>query len=521
MARQFICNSETPIVQTKAGKIRGYILDGTNIFLGIKYADAQRWHMPTPVEPWEGVKDATGYGYIAPLMTPPSPMGDITIPHRFWPESEHCQYLNIWSRDLNPETKKPVMFWIHGGGFSGGSSIEMVAYDGDQLATWGDVVVVSINHRLNMLGYLDLSDFGEEYHNSANAGQADIVAALQWVRENIAAFGGDPENVTIFGQSGGGMKVTSLLQTPTADGLFHRAIIMSGVAGGFGFGQNRRDKEIVETVMEKLGVASVAELEKVPVPKLFDAFNACQKKLAKKGIRASWGPKANDWYVGDPLEVGFTDHAKTVPTMVGTVVAEFSFGPGIPKKNELSEAERRAVVVGKYGEEHADELIDLFKTAYPGKNIVDLNVVDTMFRPASLQYLDLRCQATESPVYSYMFALDFSIDDGKAAWHCSDIPFAFHNTQIVPVANIEGVSDKLEAEYAGAYVAFAKTGNPNHENMAHWPAYTPDTKTTMVFDRETVAREHLDAQLVAKIQEYTPPFDFSAFFKVDDDDDEE
>ena len=177
--------------------------------------------------------------------------------------------------------------------------------------------------------------------------------------------------------------------------------------------------------------------------------------------------------------------------------------------------------MGKYGEEHADELIDLFKTAYPGKNIVDLNVVDTMFRPASLQYLDLRCQATESPVYSYMFALDFSIDDGKAAWHCSDIPFAFHNTQIVPVANIEGVSDKLEAEYAGAYVAFAKTGNPNHENMAHWPAYTPDTKTTMVFDRETVAREHLDAQLVAKIQEYTPPFDFSAFFKVDDDDDEE
>lgn len=516
MARQFLCSSDAPIVQTKAGKIRGFVLDGTNTFYGIKYANAKRWHMPEPVEPWEGVKDATSYGYIAPLMSPASPMGDITIPHRFWPEDEHCQYLNVWSRDLNPDAKKPVMFWIHGGGFAAGSSIEMVAYDGDRLATWGDVVVVSINHRLNMLGYLDLSDFGEEYYNSANAGQADIVAALEWVRDNIANFGGDPDNVTIFGQSGGGMKVTSLLQTPCADGLFHRAIVMSGVAGGFGFGQNRRDKEIVEAVMEQLNIQTVAELEKVKVPKLFEAFHAVEKKLRKQGIVASWGPKANDWYVGDPLQVGFTAHAKTVPTMVGTVMAEFAFGPSTPHKDQLTESERRALVADKFGEEHADELIELFKAAYPGKNIADVRDIDTMFRPSTAAYLDLRGQATESPCYGYMFALNFSYDDGKPAWHCSDIPFAFHNTEIVPVANMEGVSDKLEAEYAGAYVAFARTGDPNHEGMAHWPVYTPEKKTMMVFDRETAARDDLDTELVKKVAEYTPLFDFSAFMMEDD-----
>ena len=516
MARQFLCTSDAPIVQTKAGKLRGFVLDGTHIFYGIKYADAKRFHMPTPVEPWDGVRDATSYGYIAPLMDPASPRGDITIPHRFWPEDEHCQYLNIWSRDLNPAVKKPVMFWIHGGGFASGSSLEMVAYDGDRLATWGDVVVVSINHRLNMLGYFDLSDFGEEYHNSANAGQADIVAALEWVHENISAFGGDPENVTIFGQSGGGMKVTSLLQTPCADGLFHRAIVMSGVASGFAFGKQRQDKAIAEAVMAQLGTDDVHTLETISVAKLFEAYHAVEKKLRKQGIMASWGPKANGWYVGDPLDVGFTAHAKTVPTMVGTVLGEFAFGPGTPHKDELSPAERRALVAEKFGEDHADELISLFAQAYPGKNAVDVRSVDTIFRPSSLEYLDLRCQATESPVYSYMFSLNFTYDDGKPAWHCSDIPFAFHNTEIVPVANIEGVSDRLEAEYAGAYVAFARTGNPNHEGMAQWPAYTADTQTTMVFDRETIARPHLDAELVAKVKEYTPPFNFAAFFPDDD-----
>lgn len=159
--------------------------------------------MPQPVKPWKGIKNALAYGYVCPLLKQDEPNMEVLVPHRYWPQDEHCQNLNVWTQSLDPGAKKPVMVWLHGGGFSAGSAIEHVAYEGDHLSEFGDVVVVSVNHRLNILGYLDLSPFGEKYKNSANAGNADMVAALQWVHDNIAAFGGDPENVTIFGQSDG------------------------------------------------------------------------------------------------------------------------------------------------------------------------------------------------------------------------------------------------------------------------------------------------------------------------------
>ncbi|MFQ7749118.1 MAG: carboxylesterase family protein, partial [Eubacteriales bacterium] len=221
MAKKFVCSTTEPVVSTKAGKVRGFCVDGTYTFHGIKYADADRFQMPRPVEPWDGVKDALSYGYVSPMLDKETAVGEIMVPHRYWPKDENCQYLNIWSQSLCEEAKKPVMVWLHGGGFSAGSSIEQMAYDGENLSKFGDVVVVTLNHRLNILGYLDLSPYGEKYKNSGNAGNADLVAALQWVHDNIAAFGGDPENVTIFGQSGGGGKVSSLMQTPAADGLFH------------------------------------------------------------------------------------------------------------------------------------------------------------------------------------------------------------------------------------------------------------------------------------------------------------
>ena len=231
MARNFMCTKTDPVVETKAGKLRGFQLDGTYAFHGVKYADAKRFHQPTPVEPWEGIKNALAYGYVCPMLQQDQPSNELMVPHRYWPLDENCQYLNIWTQHLDPNAKKPVLVWLHGGGFAAGSSIEHIAYEGENMSKYGDVVVISLNHRLNILGYLDLSPFGEEYKNSGNAGNADMVAALQWIHENIANFGGDPENVTLFGQSGGGAKVTTLLQTPAADGLFHKGIVMSGVLG--------------------------------------------------------------------------------------------------------------------------------------------------------------------------------------------------------------------------------------------------------------------------------------------------
>ncbi|MBR3060718.1 MAG: carboxylesterase family protein [Oscillospiraceae bacterium] len=198
MARDFRCSADT-VAKTADGLLRGFFLDGLYIFQGVKYADAGRFQAPAPVKPWEGIREATNYGYICPVANEPMPTGELLIPHRFWPSNEHCQYLNIWTPSLERGAKKPVIVWLHGGGYSSGSSIEQVAYEGDALAEYADAVVVTLNHRLNILGFLDMSSFGEKYRNSVNAGMADIVEALRWVKRNIAAFGGDPENVTLIG----------------------------------------------------------------------------------------------------------------------------------------------------------------------------------------------------------------------------------------------------------------------------------------------------------------------------------
>ena len=220
-----------PVLHTTSGDLKGYFYDGVYIYKGIPYAYADRFQMPVPSK-WDGVKDAANYGFVCPLQNQDTPNGELMVPHRYWPQDEHCQSLNIWTNKLDPEAKKPVLVWFHGGGYAAGSSIEQVAYDGVSIAKKGDSILVSVNHRLNILGYLDLSPFGEKYKNSANAGHADMVAALQWVHDNIALFGGDPENVTIFGQSGGGMKVIDLMQIPSADGLFQKGLVMSGVMEG-------------------------------------------------------------------------------------------------------------------------------------------------------------------------------------------------------------------------------------------------------------------------------------------------
>ena len=521
MARQFICTAEEPVVQTKHGKLRGFILDGTYTFHGVKYADAKRFHMPEETKPWDGVKDALSYGAICPLLEEPMPMMEVLIPHRFWPSNEDCQYLNIWSRSIDRGAKKPVMVWLHGGGFSSGSGIEQVAYDGDNLATYGNVVVVSINHRLNILGYLDLSAFGEKYANSVNAGMADIVQALKWVRDNIEAFGGDPGNVTVFGQSGGGMKVTVLGQIPEAEGLFHRAIVMSGVAG-MSLNGNADHAEVVRGILKELDIEEkdIEKLEQIRFAVLAKAFDWVSRRLRKEGKNVGWGPRANAWYTGDPLEVGFTEFSRTVPTMVGTVIAEFGFMPGAPNKNELSPEERRGFLLGKYGE-HTDELIALFKKAYPNKNETDIIFVDGMFRPATLQYANMKSACASAPVYCYMFALEFDYDYGKPAWHCSDIPFFFHNSAIVPVCNIAGVTERLEEEMAGAFVAFARGGDPNHANLADWPAFKPDKNTVMVFDRVTEVRADYEAELLALLQKASPPVDLAAMTSAADEDDDD
>ena len=507
MARDFRCSSDT-VAKTADGSLRGFFLDGLYIFQGVKYADARRFRAPQPVAPWEGIKDATNYGYICPVPNEPMPTGELLIPHRFWPSGEHCQYLNVWTPALDENARKPVIVWLHGGGYSSGSSIEQVAYEGDALAKFADAVVVTLNHRLNILGFLDMSSFGEEYVNSVNAGMADIVEALRWIRRNVRAFGGDPENVTLIGQSGGGGKIPTLLQTPSAAGLFHRAVIMSGIFEG-GPAQPADHRGFILETMAALNIApgEPEKLEKVPYDVLMRAFNkAALKKLREEGQLINWGPVANDWYAGDPMEVGFSDFAKTVPTIAGTVIAEFGgFGPAAEAEGR---PEKLALLEKTYGDK-AGELAAMFEAAWPDKDLLTLTKLDVGARRATARYIEEKARVSTAPAYLYLFALDFEVDGLRPAWHCADIPFVFHNADRVPCCNIPGVTERLEREVAGALAAFARTGDPNHPGMADWPAYEEGRRATMIFDRQTLAGFGHDRALIEALHALTPPMDMS------------
>ena len=494
MVKKFLNSLNEPIVETKAGKLRGFCLDGIYTFHGIKYADAKRFQAPVPVKSWEGIKNATNYGYISPTSGSPAPSSEIFIPHRFWPADEDCQYLNVWTPGINDGRKRPVMFWMHGGGYSDGSSIEQVAYEGDQLAEYGDVVVVSINHRLNILGYLDMSSFGEKYANSVNAGIADIVVALEWVRDNITSFGGDPDNITIFGQSGGGGKVQTLLQTPAAAGLFHKAIIMSGVLPLSN--EEQIDFRVLILVMlEELNLKEdeIEALETIPYYFLDRAYQRASEKL---GIRVNCGPVANEWYAGLPLDTPFTEYAKKVPTMVGSTVAELSIKTGI-EDNMLTDYELEKKLRKKFGN-YTDEIFSSFYNTFHENKLNLLSSFDTMFRTAAVEFAEKKNTESSVPTYLYQFALKFPLMNDIYAWHCSDIPFVFHNTNRVPCCNKENITEKLEAQMAGAWVSFAYSGNPNHPGLPKWDAYG-EKKATMIFDGESRCCEDFDTDLINKI----------------------
>lgn len=498
---------DVPVLETTGGKLKGYFYDGAYIFKGIPYAYADRFRMPQEMT-WEGVKNASSYGFVCPLLSKDTPSAELLVPHRYWPQDEHCQNLNIWTNSLDKEKKSPVMVWLHGGGYFAGSSIEQVAYDGFNMCMNGNVVVVSVNHRLNILGYLDLSPFGEKYKNSGNAGHADIVAALTWIHENIELFGGDPDNVTIFGQSGGGMKVADLMQIADADGLFHRGLIMSGVGDASLMPSCTGDgRAVVTAMLHELGMSEddVEKLETVPYYELAAAYGKVSPGIAMQGGYVGGAPLVNDYFKGSPLEYGFREHAYEIPLMVGSVFGEFAFMPAEYDKYELTDEQIKEIVRAVYGE-HTEEMIGVFKQAYPDKNAADLLLVDRVMRQSSKRLAKLHAEGKKAGTYLYDFTLEFPIHHHKIAWHCSDIPFFFHNTDKVEVCQITETAERLEKQIFDALMAFAANGRPECNTLPKWDAVTPEEEPTMIFDRECELRYHFDDKLYEKIDSILPPF---------------
>lgn len=502
MLRNYTYNSHSAVTETASGKLRGFILDGVYTFHGIQYASASRWHPARPVSPWEGIKDATTYGYCCPIPTAKSPSDGQYTPHRYWLENEDCLNLNIWTKSLSPNAKKPVIVWLHGGAYTDGSSIEQVAYEGDVLADYGDVVVVTLNHRLNILGFLDLSSYGEEYKNSGNIGIADIVEALRWIRNNIKNFGGDPGNITVFGQSGGAGKACSLLQIPEAAGLFHKVILMSGGYVNFKGPTPPDHRLFIEGMLKNLGLhpGDVKALEIIPYPALIGAYNHVVSEMHK---RIYWKPIPNDWYPGHPLDAGFTEFAKNIPIIVGSTFSEMNADKDpFPVDSNPNAQEIAAHLHKTYGA-GAQEAVELFTKAYPDKSLRRLSQTDVKFRSGAITFMDFCAQHSNVPCYNYVFSLEFDVNDGRPAWHCSDIPFLFHNSHRVGCCNIPRVTEQLEDEMAGSLISFAYSGDPNHPGMHKWDCYS-DNKATMVFDRCSESRPAYDRKLIETLLKYGP-----------------
>lgn len=469
---------------TPKGRLRGVYSDGTYVFRGIRYAIAKRFHPPVPVEPWTGVKEAIVYGYACPEVRTVMPHDNYTVPHYFSPQHEDCQYLNIWTKGLNPDGKRPVMVWLHGGGFSTGSGVEHFAYDGENMANREDVVVVTINHRLNVLGFLDLSAYGEEYSLSGNVGMADIVASLQWIRENISSFGGDPENVTIFGQSGGGGKVAALLQMPAAEGLFHKAVIQSGIINTRSESSREEEREKASMLLEQLGIDAkhIHELEALP----YDALAAAVMKLGSN-MDMHWAPVADGkYYSGSIFVKGSLEFAKKIPVIVGSVLGEFTtnfnYTLDDDRKNEWQEEKRRRIVRTVLGNS-ADAAMSSFSKAYPDRNTADVLFVDYMFRSGALAYAKARAADGCADTYNYLFALDSPIYGGTLPWHNSEIPYVFHNADYLEASYEQGITEKLQNTICDAWGSFARTGSPQTSALKDWKPYTADAHNTVIFDR--------------------------------------
>ncbi len=490
-----------PVADTAQGQVKGYMDEDTYAFLGIPYASAGRFEEPREAEPWEGVRSAQSYGTVCPVaMGDAVPASELAWPHRFWYQNEDCMNLNVWTPSLEKKAKKPVIVFFHGGGYYEGSSIEGVAYEGKNLSDYGDAVVVSVNHRLNVLGFLDLTAYGEKYKGTSNLGIKDLVASLKWVQKNIANFGGDPDNVTIMGQSGGGGKVTTLMRTPAAEGLFDKAICMSGIFGG----STKEDSQKVGAeLLKKLGLDK-SKADTLKTMDYNELIKAGTEVLGEVG--ASWSP-VND---GEYIMEDYCDWAKDIPFMAGTVYSEFNNNWKFegPHKNEWSEEEAVKNLTEKYGDK-GKEIAEEFKKVFPGRTVADAYFYaaagSDISRKGVEGILNHRLEKAKAPVYEYLFDYEAPVNGGRLAFHCCELSYAFHNLEIPIITRATGGSKEafqVQDQMAGAIIAFASTGSPGTKGL-EWKPYTAKDKNIMVFSEKSNCRILGDEKLCSLIEEST------------------
>jgi len=495
------------IVATGSGSVAGYIRNGIFTFKGIPYADttegAQRFMPPLKPKPWAGVRSSRQYGYVCPQGPRTGWANDEEAFMFSWDDgvpSEDCLRLNIWSPRVNDGGKRPVMVWLHGGGYSAGSGQELLSYDGENLSRRGDVVVVTLNHRLNVLGYLDLSQYGDKYAGSANVGMLDIVAALEWVRDNIAAFGGDPKTVTIFGQSGGGGKIGTLMAMPSAKGLFHRAIVESGSM--LRAGTQEKSQALAELIVAELGLnkATIDQIHTLPYQQLV----LTGQKVLRARTPPPVGGVPNFRRLADllgfapvvdgsilpahPFDPQAPALSAAVPMIIGSTLNEFVTAINHPEYEGMTAADLENRVRAMFGE-HAPEVLAAFRRRTPTASPFDLwsHIGASSVREAAIAQATAKAALGAAPAYLYWFTWQTPVLNGRPrAFHCSEIAFAFDNTDRCESMTGGGADARALAEIVcDAWIHFARTGNPNHSKMPQWTAFSVEQVPTMIFDNHT------------------------------------
>ena len=495
------------IVETRSGKLRGAVRDGVFVFKGAPYGKdtgaAARFLPPQPFPAWQGVRTALTYGPCCPQAPRGGWKNDETAFIYDWDDGypgEDCLRLNVWSAGLTGKPR-PVMFWIHGGGYETGSSQELPAYDGERLARRGDLVVVSVNHRLGPFGFLDLSQLGgERYGLSGNAGMLDLVAALEWVRDNIAAFGGDPGNVTIFGQSGGGAKVSTLMAMPSAKGLFHKAIVESGSL--LNVGDPAQTKALAEAVLKALdiGPGDLTKLAGVSAAALVAAGEKAKASIPKAPpgtINLGWQPVVDGKAIPGPTwSAGAPALSAKVPMIIGSNLNELSLSLGSAALEAMGEEQAKGMAKTMGGAPAG--AWEAFRAADPGAKPVEIlsRMISSLFRVPAVMQAQAKAKQGGAPAYLYRFDYNpKTVLDGRVrAFHCAEMAYAFDNVD--RCLNSTGGTPEartLAARMSDAWIAFARTGDPNHKGLPHWPPVSASAIPNMLFDAVCTVKDDPDA----------------------------
>ncbi len=493
--------NKTVIIETKSGKIQGYIENGIEIFKGVPYGeppiDDLRFSPPVAKKQWDEVLDTTEYGHCA--FQGYSQLEEYT--GKLQPESEDCLNLNIWTPSVDNK-KRPVMFWIHGGAFITGGGIAPM-YDGSTLAQRGDVVIVTINYRLGALGYLYIPGV------TANVGHFDQILALKWVHDNIELFGGDPNNVTIFGESAGGYSVVALAAMPAAKGLFHRIVAQSAPVI-----DPKITKKPTKKLIRMLGVekGDINALRKISPEKIIDAQN---KLIAEDptNLLAFRPLIEGETLPIHPLKAFQDGDCKDIDFMIGTNLEEAKLFTALdPEISKINNVDGEKVLIGYLGRLGVDitkskAMIDTYKQAREGsfstdlKEILNALITDYIFRISTIRLLEAQSNH-QSNTYNYIFTWPSPGFNGNlGSCHALEIPFVFNTLNDPGFEVFVGKSPDLDAishKVMDAWIAFARTGNPNHDGMPKWPSYDIEKRSTMLLDHEfKVVEKFLDKERAA------------------------